>query len=92
MTGTEPATRWNGEQCTAVRVKLRVEMPPHGQHPQYWARDLVGTVRKAVRVEYHGTVFYLDDETGAGWEKVTIGGGSPHWPSDTLYGVEVAEA
>lgn len=66
-------TQWNGEPCTATRVMAVVA--DSGRFPEYWARDLVGTGRKAVRVEYGGRTFYLDDEDGSGWHKVTHGGG-----------------
>jgi hypothetical protein len=69
--------RWNGERVAAVRVRVVVA---DAQFPEYWARELVGTERAAVRVTYHGRVFYLDDEDGSGWHKVTHGGGPglPH--------------
>lgn len=71
-------TRWNGEPVTAVQVRVVVADAP--EFPQYWARGLVGTERAAVRVTYHGQIFYLDNETGVGWYKVTHGGGPglPH--------------
>ena len=31
-----------------------------------------------------GETFYLDDEDGAGWDKVTVGRGSPRWPHSSL--------
>lgn len=87
-----PATFWNGEPCTAVRVQLRVGAPPDGLHPQYWAADHIGQVRAAVRVDYGGHRVWLDDVDGSGWAKVIDGRGSPRWPSRSLYGVEVGNA
>ena len=71
-------TRWNGEPVTAVRVAVRVADAP--EFPEYWARQHVNTIRQAVRVEYYGSTFYLDNEDGSGWYKVTHGGGPrlPH--------------
>jgi hypothetical protein len=71
-------TKWNGEPCRAERVTVTVADNP--AFPAYWARDLVGTQRRAVRVDNGGQTFYLDDEDGSGWAKVTSGGGprSPH--------------
>lgn len=80
------STYWNGERCRAEKVRLMVT---DGPHPEYWARDLIGTVRNAVRVKYGFRTFYLDNEFGEGWAKVTIGFGSPNWPSRSLYGTEV---
>lgn len=82
-------TYWNGEPCHAVRVQLRVSAPPQGLHPQYWAAEHIGQVRPAVRVVYGDQTFYIDDEAGAGWAKVTTGHGSPAVGSRSLYGTEV---
>lgn len=68
-------TYWNGELAPARRVTLVVADAP--QFPLYWARDAVGTTRDAVEVAYDGETFYLDDEFGQGWGKVTAGHGSP---------------
>jgi hypothetical protein len=69
------ATYWNGERCKALRVTVVVADDP--DIPAYWARPLVGQRRKAVAVTYNGDTFYLDDEDGQAWAKVTIGRGSP---------------
>ncbi|MFE6428134.1 hypothetical protein ACFVOB_22115 [Streptomyces rochei] len=65
-------TRWNGESCLARRITAIVS--DDGRFPAYWARDLVGTRRNAVEITYGGSTFYLDDEDGSGWAKVTSGG------------------
>jgi hypothetical protein len=44
----------------------------------WWCAGLEGTVREAVEVRYGADVFYLDNENGSGWGKVTAGFGSPH--------------
>ncbi|MGW4493807.1 hypothetical protein [Streptomyces sp. NPDC004376] len=72
MTDRTPTTRWNGEPCTARRITAIVA--DDESFPAYWARDLVGTRRPAVEVVYGGRAFYLDDEDGSGWVKVTTGG------------------
>ncbi|MFR0354129.1 hypothetical protein [Streptomyces sediminimaris] len=74
-------TRWNGEPCTALRLTAIVA--DIDAFPQYWARHLVGTRRNVVRVEYGGETFYLDDEDGSGWNKLTHGG-SPHWAHSNI--------
>lgn len=66
-------TAWNGEPCIATRVTAIVA--DTGFFPGYWAREYVGTRRKAVCVQYAGRTFYIDDEDGSGWHKVTHGGG-----------------
>lgn len=78
---TETETQWNGEACTARRITATVT--DNDAFPQYWARHLVGTRRKVVEVTYGGTTFYLDDEDGSAWNKVTHGG-SPHWGHSSI--------
>lgn len=80
---TSLPTFWNGQPTPAVPVRVIVADAPGVQ--QYWARDLVGTEREAVRVTYCGAVFYLDNEDGSGWRKVTDGRGSPRWGHRSLW-------
>jgi hypothetical protein len=77
-------TRWNGEHAPAFRGTAVVA--DSGFFPQYWAREFVGQRRAVVMVRYGGSVFYLDDEDGSGWDKVTNGGGprSPHRSLDVV--------
>lgn len=77
----KPQPRWNGEPCQARRITAIVA--DDSRFPQYWARHLVGTRRNAVEVTYTGQTFYIDDEDGSGWNKVTHGG-SPHWGHSNL--------
>jgi hypothetical protein len=74
-------TYWNGEpaECRIVRVVV-------GPAPleSWWCAKLAGTVRDAVRVDYNGDTFYLDNEDGRGWTKVTSRRGSPFAPSRSL--------
>ncbi|MEV0477515.1 hypothetical protein [Streptomyces prunicolor] len=77
----QSATEWNGEPCTARRITAVVA--DNGAFPMYWARHLVGTRRAIVEVTYGGATFYLDDEDGSGWNKVTHGG-SPHWTHNNI--------
>jgi hypothetical protein len=74
--GEAVRTYWNGEPtpCRIVQVVV-------GQSPvsTWWCAKLEGTVREAVEVDYHGRKFYLDNERGAGWGKVTAGLGSPQF-------------
>ncbi|WP_406168929.1 hypothetical protein [Streptomyces sp. NBC_00996] len=65
-------TQWNGEPCAARQITATVA--DNTAFPMYWARPFVGMRRKAVEVEYGGETFYLDDEAGEGWHKVTHGG------------------
>ncbi|MFJ2719414.1 hypothetical protein [Streptomyces sp. NPDC087437] len=74
-------TQWNGEPCGARRITAIVA--DDGRFPMYWARHLVGTRRNIVEVVYGGETFYLDDEDGSGWNKVTHGG-SPHWTHSSI--------
>ncbi|HET7321862.1 MAG TPA: hypothetical protein VFI96_05145 [Longimicrobiaceae bacterium] len=68
-------TYWNGEPTPCRRVRVVVGPSPRAS---WWCAGLEGTVREAVEVRYGREVFYLDNENGSGWEKVTAGLGSPH--------------
>lgn len=67
-------TYWNGQRADACIVRVIVGKAPK---PTWWCADLEGTEREAVEVTYAGQVFYLDNEDGSGWRKVTIYRGSP---------------
>jgi hypothetical protein len=67
-------TYWNGELCKAEKVTVIVGPSPK---PTWWCARIAGLQREAVRVEYEGEKFYLDNEDGSGWHKVTQGMGSP---------------
>ncbi len=73
-------TQWNGEPCTARQITAIVTDAPF---PQYWARHLVGTRRNIVEVDYGDQTFYIDDEAGEGWHKVT-NGGSPRFAHSNI--------
>lgn len=81
------APRWNGEPCEAEHVIVIVADNPDA--PQYWARDLIGQERKALRVRYGGDEFFLDDEDGTATHKVFEQGGSPRFGHREL-AVEIA--
>lgn len=68
------STFWNGEPCKARKVKVIIGQPPR---PTWWFAALVGQARDAVEVNYNGEIFYLDNDDGQGWTKVTEGKGSP---------------
>lgn len=70
-------TFWFGKPCEAVKV--RVIVADTGRFPNAWFRlqNLVGTERAAVRITHNDETFYLDDEDGSGWRKVTTGLGRP---------------
>lgn len=70
-------TFWNFEPCLAEKVTITVAAMP--EFPGYWAEEqgLVGTRHPAIRVNYKESIFFLDDEFGKGWRKVTEEQGSP---------------
>jgi hypothetical protein len=76
------ATWWNNAPCKAVPVFVEVGQdmtdPRHA-----WAITLAGTIRWAVRIDYFGRTFYIDNDDGSGWYKVTHGGGK-QWPHRRL--------
>lgn len=69
-----PTGWWNGEPAEVRRVRVIVG---DAMAPTWWCAELVGTERAAVEVRYGAQLFYLDDEDGSGWAKVTEGHGSP---------------
>lgn len=78
-------TFWNGEptKCTKVRVIVA-----DAAFPLYWAREFIGQEREAVKVELdYDKVFYIDNEDGRGWLKVTEGHGMWRYAHSDL-GVE----
>lgn len=75
-------TYWNGEPCDARRVLVIVGNT--GRFSTPWFIDYVGQERHAVEVTYGRETFYLDDEGGHGWRKVTEGRGSPRWSHGSL--------
>lgn len=77
---------WNYEPCRVEKVRVIVGPAPSG----WWCHGLTGTERNAVRVDYQGEKFYLDNdahddhEAGAAWLKVTLGRGSPKYGHRSL--------
>lgn len=74
-------TYWNGEPTHCRIVRVIVGPVPV---PTWWCAGLEGTEREAVEVSYGGQRFYLDNEDGSGWMKVTQGRGSPTWAHSSL--------
>ena len=78
----EARTFWNYEPTPARIVRVIVGPPPV---KTWWCADLEGTEREAVEVSYPGgEPFYLDNENGQGWAKVTKGRGGPDWGHSSL--------
>lgn len=80
-------TYWNGEPCEARRVMVRI--PEDASFPNAWwkdweGHDLTGEVVRAVEVTYGGETFFLADEVGSAWSKVTLGRGSPRFGHRSL--------
>jgi len=67
-------TFWNGEPAVAVRGTGLVQP---SSLPAFWGKDLTGKRVPVVKVVYGRHTFYLYDDGGAGWAKVTSGHGSP---------------
>ena len=77
----EERTYWNYEPTPARIVRVIVGK---SERPTWWCADLEGTEREAIEVNYHGHKFYLDNENGEGWNKVTRGRGGPEWGHSSL--------
>lgn len=74
-------TYWNGEDADCRRVVVRVGTV---ERPTWWCAGMEGTERDAVEVKYYNQTFYLDDENGLAWLKVTTGRGGPEWGHKSL--------
>jgi hypothetical protein len=81
---SDEPTFWNGEPAHARRLTVIVPDWSEGDAPLAWWRDLAGSARPAVLVEYHDQRHLLDDEDGRGWRKVTEGHGGPRWGHSDL--------
>jgi len=74
-------TFWNGRPCRARIIHVIVGK---ALRPTWWCANLEGRVRKAVEVTQHGQTFFLDNEDGSGWLKVTVGKGMPNFGHSSL--------
>ena len=72
---------WNGEPAACRRVTVIVG---ESLVDTWWCAPLAGQRRAAVEVIYGGRKFFLDNEDGSGWFKVTDGRGSPRWADRSL--------
>jgi hypothetical protein len=77
----EERTYWNYEPTPARVVRVIVGA---SRLPTWWCAEMEGKERVAVEVNYHGDKFYLDNEDGSGWRKVTEGRGGPDWGHSSL--------
>jgi hypothetical protein len=73
-------TYWNGQRVVARRLKGTVGESPSG----WWCSKLKGQIRQVVEVTYYDMVFYIDNQDGSGWIKVTEGRGMPDYPHKSL--------
>lgn len=93
-------TYWSGQPCMARRCRIVVGKDPV-QHQRYWARDFIGYEREAVEITVFGEhpsehcsveqTFFIDNEGGHGWDKVTFGKGDPKFGHASLYPDTVLE-
>lgn len=78
-------TYWNGLSTPCVRGTLTVGEAPV---PTFWWAKLTGQKVRVVRVDWMNGTFYLYDEDGSGWFKVTDGHGSPAWGHKNINGTD----
>lgn len=74
-------TYWNCRPAPARKVRVIVGK---SERPTWWCAKLEGQEREAVEVYGDGEKFYLDNEDGSGWAKVTRGFGSPEYGHSEL--------
>ena len=68
LTSEIAGAHWNFEPCKARHVQVIVGKSPRNT---WWCAALEGQERAAIEVEYHGTKFYIDDNT-EGLEKLLV--------------------
>lgn len=72
--------KWSGYKCKARRVIIEVG---EARLPTFWYAPFVGQEMRAVEITtthpFPEETFYIADEDGNGWHKVTVEGGGPHW-------------
>jgi len=77
-------TYWNGEPAAAERgTGVMLDSP---EFPRFWGREegLVGQRVPVVKVNYGKQEFYLYNDNGLGWRKVTTGKGLPMYGHQNL--------
>jgi hypothetical protein len=81
-------TFWNYEPTPCRKVRVIV-----GECPvdTWWCAKIVGHEREAVEVSYGNNLFYLDNEHGEGWDKVTIGRGGPDYGHSSIPNARLVE-
>lgn len=67
------SAQWNGKPCRARTVLIELADCP--QYQNYWARAIVGQECNAVEVTVGDHVFYMDNQDGTGYAKITAGCG-----------------
>lgn len=67
---------WNGEACVAYRV-VKVRVLPVSEPKMHWQNAFPNEIRQAIEINHDGHVWMIDNNTGQGLYKVTIGQGSP---------------
>lgn len=83
-----PNAKWNGLPCEARTVRVVVGKSPRDT---WWCAGLEGQERDAVEVKSDGQKFYIDNADLSGFEKVTVGQGSPQWGHSSLPVIKVLE-
>lgn len=79
---------WNGEPAVVRKCRIKIKDESE-RFPLFWAKTegLIGKFVQAVEVRYpkpDSIPFYIYDEDGSGWFKVTEGYGSPRWGHSSI--------
>lgn len=73
---------WNGEPCKFYAIRYLIQEVLNS--PYHWQNKYIGTYRQIIRVEYGEQFFYIDNEHGSGYYKLTEGEGSPQYPHNSI--------
>lgn len=67
---------WNGE-AKAIFTACIVKLQEDPEHPLWWQNAFAGKEWQAIEITYAGQTWRISNEDGTGFQKVTIGMGSP---------------
>lgn len=80
---------WNGEPAKYRALLVEIVESDKEMPLLYWGRTFVGQFRQIIEVHYRPEPFYIDNEDGLGYTKVTKGLGSPPFGHRVIYGHKI---
>lgn len=78
---------WNGIKCEMEVIRIRL-IESNDVPLLYWGKPFYGQDRQAIRVFAQGGSFVIDNEDGMGYNKLTVGMGSPRYGHRSIFAYE----